>query len=373
MAIRIVPHSAELRDPVHRFNMRMREGGSRWGFYTEPVPTWIPPREGARVWREYHIAVDDQGYVRGGYALKPQPWVIRGEQRTVSDWQGPFSEGAISDRYAVLGIRMVRDMLRKQPLLFSWGHGGHEQPVVQMLRRMRWLLHDTPFCLLICHPRRFLRHNRLLRESPGRALALDALAFSGAGSLGLRALHATQRARRPRRFRAHASEVPRFGPWADFLWETHRDKYLALAVRDAAVMNTLLPEGDWPRGIRLRVTQGGRDLGWAVVMDTQMQNDERFGHLRVGSVVDCFADPDDAGEVAHAATRFLRARGVDLIMSNQAHPRWARGFAENGYIVLQKRRIFAASPALRQALEPLEETLQGLHLTNMDGHGPMTL
>jgi hypothetical protein len=74
--------------------------------------------------------------------------------------------------------------------------------------------------------------------------------------------------------------------------------------------------------------------------------------------------------VVAAATRFLHRRDVDIIASNQSHPAWARGFAENGYLVLQNRRLFAASPALQQLLEPFTETAQGLHLTNMDGHGP---
>ena len=90
----------------------------------------------------------------------------------------------------------------------------------------------------------------------------------------------------------------------------------------------------------------------------------------MGSVVDCLADPMDAGEVIYAATRFLRARGVDMIGSNQAHPRWAEGFAQNGYLLLRERRLFVASPELRRMLEPFEETAKGLHLTNMDGHGP---
>jgi len=41
--------------------------------------------------------------------------------------------------------------------------------------------------------------------------------------------------------------------------------------------------------------------------------------------------------------------------------------------VLPDKRMFAPSPALRALLEPFDETARGLHLTNMDGHGPMAL
>jgi hypothetical protein len=373
MAIQIVPHSAERRAAVLEFNQRMREGGSPWSFYADPEPEWIPPRDGQNVWREYYLAVEDDVAVRGAFALKPQDWLVNGQVQVVTDWQGPFSEGAIDVRHGTLGLRMIRDMLKKRPLLYSWGHGGDDQPVVQMLRKMSWLLHPTPFCLWIAKPSRFLRLNAQLRKSAARRLALDVLAYSGLGWLALRALHAVIKLKTPGRFSASATEVASFGPWADELWNRCKGSYRAIAVRDAASMNALAPAGAWPPVTRLRVDRAGQPIGWALVMDTQMKGEHRFGDLRVGSIVDCLADPSDAGEVVSAATRFLTQRGVDIVVSNQAHPGWARGFAQNGYAVLPDKRLFAASPALQQALAPFDEVSQGLHLTNMDGHGPMAL
>lgn len=373
MSIRILPHAAQHAPAVERFNRRMAEGGSPWGFYVDPQPDWIAPRPGQTVWREYHLAVDDDGEVRGAFALKPQDWWVQGRTEVVTDWQGPFSEGSVNVQYNTLGLRMIRDMLKKRPLLYSWGHGGNEQPVVQMLQKMGWVMHQTPFCLLILKPSRFLRLNALLRTSAARRLAFDIAAVTGVGHLLLKAMHLALRLRHGRRFRAEAVEVAEFGPWADALWERCKDRYSALAWRDAASMNALLPAGAWPPGIRLRVDRAGQTIGWAVVMDTQMRGEHRFGDLRVGSVVDCLADPADTGDVVAVATRFLRQRGVDIVVSNQAHPAWAGGFAQNGYAVLPDKRMFAPSPALRALLEPFDETARGLHLTNMDGHGPMAL
>jgi hypothetical protein len=374
MGIRIVEYASTHQAAVVDFNRRMAAGGSPWGFRTEARPDWIPRQPGQVVWREYHLAVEDEGgTVRGAFALKPQPWWVRGQPYTVTDWQGPFSEGSVDARYAALGLRMVRDMLKKYPLLYSWGHGGDDQPVVQMLLKMGWVMHQTPFCLLVLRPVRFLRLNRLLRSSPLRRLALDLGAYSGLGSVGLRALHAAVRWRHRSAFHAAATEVPDFGAWADELWQRCKDRYLAIAQRDAASMNVLAPAVGWPPVKRLKVDAAGRTLGWALVMDTAMKEDSRFGDLRVGSIVDCLADPADAGEVVFAATRFLRERGVDIVVSNQAHPAWALGFAQNGYAVLPNKRMFAPSPALRALLEPFDETARGLHLTNMDGHGPMAL
>ena len=368
-----MPHAAAHVGAVAAFNRRLAAGGSPWSFYSDPLPDWIAPRPGQAVWREYHLAVDEAGEVRGAYALKPQTWLVRGEPHTVTDWQGPFSEGSINVKYTTLGLRMLRDMLKKYPLLYSWGHGGDEQPVVQMLLKMGWVMHQTPFCLLVLRPARFLRLNALLRSSPWRRLALDIAAYSGIGFVLLKLMHAALRLRHSRQFAATATVVPTFGQWADELWQRCKGRYTAIALRDAASMNVLVPPTGWPAGIRLKIDRAGQTIGWAVVMNTQMRGDARFGTLRVGSVVDCLADPDDTGDVVAAATRYLRDGGVDIVISNQAHPAWAHGFAQNGYAVLANKRMFAPSPALRALLEPFDETARGLHLTNMDGHGPMAL
>jgi hypothetical protein len=69
----------------------------------------------------------------------------------------------------------------------------------------------------------------------------------------------------------------------------------------------------------------------------------------------------------------LRRRGVDLVVSNQAHPAWSRALALNGFVILKGRRTFAAAPELRMALGPLDSAAAGFHLTNLDGHGPHAL
>ncbi|NNL67905.1 MAG: hypothetical protein HKP30_16775, partial [Myxococcales bacterium] len=326
------------------------------------------------VWREHYLAVEGEDEVRGGYALKPHEWTVRGESHLVTDWQGPITEAVVNRRYNTLGIRLLREMLKQYPLLYSWGHGGLEQPMLEMLRSLGWLLHGTPFCLRVLKPVRFLRRNRYLRTTAARKLALDALAWSGAGSLGLRALHAGLGIGKQRSAPAEVEIVPRFEAWADALFERCKGAYVAIGARDADTMNALVPEGErWPPGIRLRVRRDGETIGWAIVLDTSMEDDRRFGTCRVGSVVDCLAHPDDAEAVVGAAFRHLRERGVDLVISNQSHPAWLAGFAAHGFHLVPERRVFAASPALRELLSPVEESLAGLHLTNMDGHGPMRL
>lgn len=373
MAIEVIPYTDEWVTAVLAFNDRMHAGGTHWGWYGAAADDWLPVREGRKTWREHWLAVEDGTTVRGAYALKPHEWRIRGEPQWVVDWQGPVTEGFVDRRFNTLGLRLIREMLRQRPMLYSWGHGGLEQPMLLMLEKLGWLLHHTPFLLRIVRPVRFLRRNGYLRESPARRLALDALAFSGGGALAIHGLHALRALGARRTARAEATPFDHFEAWADALWERVAPAYLAIGARDAATMNALLPAGKWPPAIRLRITRDGRTLGWAVVLDTQMQDEPRFGTLRVGSVIDCLAAPADAEAVIGAAYRFLRARGVDLVISNQSHPAWIAAFVAYGFLALRDRRVFAASPELRKALAPFEESSAGLHLTNMDGHGPMGL
>jgi hypothetical protein len=371
MGIEVVAYTPDRVEAVLAFNKRMRDGGTRWGWYEQHEDGWLPRRDGIRVWREHYLALEDGTEVRGAYALKPQEWHIHGKPVLVTDWQGPVSEGLLSRKYNTLGLRLIRDMLKRYPLLYSWGHGGDEASMLQMLRSLKWLIHPTPFCLRVLRPARFLRLNRYLRDSAGRRLGQDLLAYSGAGWLGFKLLHGALSLRGGGAGAPCETEVVEdFGDWADALWERCSPAYSAIGLRDATTMNALLPPGSWPACFRLRIRREGRDLGWVAVMDNALHDDARFGDLRVGSVIDCLAHPDDAPAIIGAAHRFLAARGVDLIASNQSHPRWAAAFEANGYLLLPGRRYFAASPELQKALAPFDETQQGLHLTNLDGHGP---
>lgn len=211
MAIKVVPYEAEHEPAVAAFNQRMLEGETGWGWYESSVDGWLPEREGKRTWREHFVAMDDAGEVRGAYAHKPHQWRIRGEDVLVSDWQGPVSEGLLSPRYAMLGLRLIREMVKRYPTLYSWGHGGRDAAMLQMIVSLKWLIHDTPFCLKVLHPFRFLRRNRYLRSTARNRLALDLLAFSGIGWLGTKLLHGVLGLRGARSRELETEVVPSSG------------------------------------------------------------------------------------------------------------------------------------------------------------------
>jgi hypothetical protein len=238
-----------------------------------------------------------------------------------------------------------------------------------VLQALGFALWDVPFHFRVVRPARFLREFQPARRgAPARAL-LDVLAWSGAGKL-LRAAHVLRA--RPRRDGARAEIVERFADWADRVWEEAAPGYALVAVRDAAALNRIYPETD-RRAIRLRVTCDGEVAGWAVLLDTPMSGHKHFGALRLGSIVDCLARPGREAAVARAATRLLEARGVDLIVSNQADGAWRSALSRAGWLRGPSNFIFAASRALARELRPSDVQTARMHVNRGDGEGPTHL
>jgi hypothetical protein len=145
-----------------------------------------------------------------------------------------------------------------------------------------------------------------------------------------------------------------------------------IAARNRNVLNALYANGDH-RYIIVSVCRSGAVIGWVVLLDTKMTDHRQFGNLRVGSIVDCLAASSDAATVIGVAARLLEDRGVDLIVSNQAHAAWARALRVSGFLRGPSNFIFAASTALSELLEPFEVSRPRIHLNRGDGDGPIHL
>jgi hypothetical protein len=380
MSIRILPYAQSAVPAVREFNQRLLASGGRLAsggvlaggglanlqFPETPDPGWMPGME-------LYLAVEES-QVRGGYILRRQNFSVAGAMLPVAHYRLPVSEGVINRSYAMLGLRMVRDALSREPRLYGLGMGGWDKPLPQMLKRLGWAMCAVPFHFKVVHPFRFLRHIRTLRTSPLRRTALDAAAFTGAGWLGMKALGVT----RPIASGPFNLE-PGFAPWADEIWERSRPAYTLLALRDAATLDLLYPSSD-PRFLRVRAAGG-----WAVLLDTQMQNHKQFGDMRVGTIVDCLAPPESAAAVIRAAASLLEQRGVDLIVSNQLHTAWSRALVESGFRTGPSNYLLALSPALADAAGGTDRCLRPqagvdrlkpappFHINRGDGDGPIHL
>ncbi len=371
MTQKIVSYEASHIRMVQDFNARMAAAGSDWAFYETNVPDWIP-HDSARsqnVWREYFVVIENDAEVRGGYCLKPQKFLLRGADIWISNFQGPVSEGLVNPRYSLLALSFMAHMQRLQPRLYAW---AASERMIALLQTLRWRIFWTPFFFRVLKPGRFLRQASHLRSHRRTRILLDGFARSGLGALAFRLLQA--RWRRTGGVEVQVETVHRFGPWADDIWAAARAHYTLIAQRDAATLNDLMATPGWPNATILRISSGGQTVGWVAIRTNRMHGDARFGDMHVGSVIDALSLPGHERSVVGAATRALEDRDVDMIATNFSHPTWGAAFRSSGYIPLQNRRIFAVSPKLEQATEPVDEAfLAGVHLTPIDGDGPRGL
>jgi hypothetical protein len=309
---------------------------------------------------------EEEGVVRGGFILKHQDFWLGSDAASVAHFRLPLSEGIVNRKFAGVGLQLVRQALSRQPLLFALGMGGRQQPLPRLLDAMRWQLWEVPFYFFANRPFRFLRGIRALRSQAWRRWALDAAAFTGLGWLAARIGRGVVSTGPIQD--STVDEIQRFSNWSDELWERCKANYQFLAVRDSATLNGLYPEGD-SRFFRRRVSRSNQPVGWFVAMDTTMKEHKQFGNLRVGTIADSLARPEDAGIVIHAAAKFLRARGVDLIVSNQMHPAWGKALRSTGFFPGPSNFVLAVSPQLKEHCGDGS----GIHMNRGDGDGPIHL
>lgn len=371
MAIEIHPYTSEHESAVSDFNKRLAAGGCPFRFPEKAEPKWLPKSDDDPLYEEYFVA-EEEGIVRGGYILKRQRFLINGKTEEVGCVYLPLSEGAVDAKYSRVALQLLMNALRKQQRLFSLGMGGFHNPYPTMLKAAGWTLIAIPFYFRIVHPKKFLQNFTLLRrKTPGR-LILDVLAATGLGHLSIKSLNVLTGIRKPSIKNVTAEPVAAFANWADELWESAKGNYSLVAIRDAASLNRLYPPAK-EKFLRLKISRGNKSIGFAVCLDTQMTKHKQFGAMRVGSIIDCLALPEEEDTVVQSATRFLETRGVDIIVSNQSHVAWQKGFSAAGYFKGPSNYIFAASPKLVGAVAPFNETKLRLHINRGDGEGPSHL
>ena len=363
-----MPYTEEHVAAVRDFNRRLGAGGRTDRFPESPVPEWLPRREGVPLHQEFYVAVDG-GAVRGGYVLKPQLFAV---DTMIADYRAPLSEGIVDRRYGMVGLLLLKDALKRCPLMFGLGMGGAEEPIARLFGLLKWKMVPCPFYFRVVRPFRFLRQITFLRRRASRRALMDALAFSGAGWVIIKAMQSwkARRATAPADLTAH--EVADFGPWCDSIWEEAKGAYSLIAVRDRRVLQALYP-GESERYTRLKMVRDGRPVGWAVVLNTQMQQHKHFGDMRVGTLADCLAEPGEEPSVVALAARHLALRGADIIVTNQLHTAWCQALEISGFLSGPSNFLFAASPALAERIAPYDENVARAHMTRGDGDGPYNL
>ena len=368
MPLTIQPYRPEHEPAVAEFNQRLGAAGEdpNMVFYKSSEPRWLPRTATSRVYNEFFVALDN-GVVRGGYALKMQDFLFPdGQVRFIGYYHHPISEGIINKAHAAIGMLLLRDAMQRSPLLYCLGMGGYDRPLPRMLIRLGWTHCPVPFFFRVLSPTKFLRQMQTLRESSTRRLAMDLAAFTGAGWLGSTLFQGYRRLTAPGTKQAEAREVPTFGDETQSLWDEARLTCLLTAVRNRETLRTLYPQSE-THLTRIEVQRDGKLIGWTVV--GERRKDAKYGSMRVGSVVDCFALPGESLPVVQAATAKLARQGFDLIVTNQSHEDWCRAFKAAGYLTGPSNFLFAASKPLAALLAPFDQIRPRMHFTRADGDG----
>jgi hypothetical protein len=367
-SLAVEPFTTRRLSAVKAFNHRLAAGGAGWRFPEQPRPDWLPPEPGSEVFQQLFLLLEGEA-VRGAYVLKHQAVSLRGEIRRVGNLYMPLSEGTIDRAYSLVGARLFSDAMKREPLLFALGLGGGSAQITGLVRALGWQLYRVPFFFKVLHAHRFLRQIRYLRTTPLRSLLLDLAAFSGAGWAAATAADALLTRSPSGKGPFDVELVDSFGSWADDVWRDCAARYSFVAVRTSAVLNRLYPSTRSGL-LRLKVKRAGKVIGFAVVQDEQSLPSESLGEMRVGTVMDGLALPEDAEAVMGLAARALEDRGVDLIISNQSHPAWGAALRRAGFMEGPSNCLFAANKRLAGLIETRDPHARELHLNRGDGDWP---
>jgi hypothetical protein len=381
VSIQITPYTEEFTDSVADFNRRVAPANVTFSVPVTPVPCWLPKRPDRSIHREMFLAVEDRR-VRGAYTLKLQEFLCGGAIRTVGSCQMPISEGIVDKRYGLVGIRIMEDALRRQPLAYDLGIGSFDAPIALVHRAMGWSFRDIPFFFRIENGFRFSRNIEYLRTDLPRRLGLDAAAFLGVAGLAATLAHRCYssicalrnggRARKTRSGPVFAESFAEFGCWADDIWNQCLDHYSIAGVRNAEILNILYPP-EHQRFIRVRVIRRDSTIGWAILLNTHMQGNKYFGNMRVGSIVDCLSVPGEEDTVIAEAARILKRHGVDLAVTNQSHASWRNACRSAGFIQGPSNYVLGTSKEFSALLEQSDPKAERIHITRGDGDGPIHL
>jgi hypothetical protein len=316
------------------------------------------------------LVAEDGAEIRAGLLLYRGGLWESGQERPFCWVQLPLSEGLVNSRYSMAIVMLMRAVITRESRPMSLGIGSLEEAYARLLERLGWRHAPVPFVFHPVRPREMLRRLPVLQARPwvragGRAVALVGI-DRAVGTL-------FELARRWRRHLLHECVVqcePRFGGWADEVYQAARGGYGAAVARDAASLNVRYPPED-PRYIRLRVrrTSTGEELGWIVVIHGQLHRSRYFGDLHVGTLVDGFGKRGDVARLVQAGADHLAEAGVDLIVANWSHAAWLSAAKRCGFLSGPSNYFLFVSPKESSILDP-SCPLSAVHMTRGDNDGP---
>jgi hypothetical protein len=370
--VEIVPYSLGDQEAVERMNAKLSAAGSEWSFRAREAP-----QDAAQlaVWTESFLAQEGEE-VFGGYVFKHQRFFVQGRELEVGNLNLPLSLGDIDSSYAHVSVALLFDVRQRSPYCYALGLGAEDTKMAKLLAAAGWQHLAVPFQFSVKSPNSFARNIVLPADKARLQSFLRMLGKLHIAGLALRLRQSLRSREKPRQSPsdqiARARQVSEFGSFADDLFAAHSAAYSLLGDRRAAALNILYPQAEH-KYVRLVVERDDEVIGWAVLLDTEMQGDKYFGNMRVGSLVDCFAAPENADAVVSLMDEVLTRRGVDLVVSNQLHAAWNRALASAGYEEGPSNFFLYVSADLAEELGRIPDWSRDAHMNRGDGEGPANL
>src|SRR5215472_1105988 len=188
--IQFVPLTRPLVSACEAFNRRLRQAG------TALSPFAVAPNRDrddgppAPMELERFVGIDRGGDVRCAYALRWQFLWLRGERFLGAAPGYPVSEGVIDRRYAMVGVSVLRDAVRRCEYLYALGSNGRNGNLFRVAQHIGWSIADVPFLFRVINGARFFRRlPQMQGRAERRALATIGSA-TGLAQVATRLLHA---------------------------------------------------------------------------------------------------------------------------------------------------------------------------------------
>src|SRR4051794_731697 len=277
MPLTFVPSSPEYSAAIADFNRRLKERNAPTAFLLSDELT--TEESESSIQRQQFLATDSEA-VRGGVIELDQPGWLNGEPVRALNYQSPLSEGIADSRYAAVGLEIVRFMQKRSAAVYIVGMGSASNPLPRLLKAAGWTLKDIPFLYRVHRASSFLKEPRPLRSSFPRRVAADLARWTGLGAVGI-SIKQRRRTKPVAKIRVQAG----WGDWADELWSRARERCSFAVERDRKSLEWMYPPRDGRTRIFL-VEKGSDPVGWGVCFDTHMNNNQYFGNMRVGSILD---------------------------------------------------------------------------------------
>jgi hypothetical protein len=356
---------------VRAFNSRIRSiDGAVDFFLPENEPTQESDSIQSEVQSQQKLALDGTE-VRGGVFLVDLPAWVGGQQRRLTNFQSPLSEGVVARKYGYVGPKMIDYVRKRNSLCYAVGMGSLDRPLPRLLLALKWHVHAVPFLFRVESPSRVVRQLRLLQKSPATRLVSRILASTGLAWTGTKLLQARAVLSRVWNTGDLIEPVTSWGDWVAPLWTAYRQNCSFAFSRDHKTLGDIYPlrEG---RLIAYRISTSSRIVGWSVCLNTQMNNHKYFGSMRVATILDCVSVPGHFASVIDLTARELSRMGADLIIANHSHALWQQAMKRSGFLEAKSNFLLATTPELSAAIEQSGGWMN-VHVTRGDGDGRIHL